>query len=167
MYFLIREATDKENAKDLAESEIESLFENGDLVEGDIGHVYIEGPEEEYPLLSAEEDIEEFILKLQDLNFQRRERAAQYFRDVAAGMQRDPNLERLEDIPVLESLEIPDSIHFIAHDLSVATDIVRRVWTDRGVLWNVNEYLCGVTQGDLNEIRKNPKGIYLVPVVVG
>jgi hypothetical protein len=159
---------EREEAISMAESEIERLFEVGDLKEGDKGFVIARRyPDEMDPedLIHASDDVNMFLAKLDALQ-ETRVKILQYAFDEAMEILANKGISQY-------ALKIRVDTNVVGLYLIEAGNILGSYWYPHCILWCSTEYQAGWLKDSysytkiLPKIREHPENWWLVNTVVG
>ena len=164
---MLVQGTTRDEAIKAADGEIGSLFENHDLVEGDKGYVDAQDdPTAE--VLSAKEDLVKFVARLRCLE-QRRNKAMRGWIEEAKKYANEAGVFGVNELAPEEAVggERGRKLGMVGHCLRNAGNILAQYWASCGVLYDPENYHCGVSEDRIKEIEAKPDDWWLVATTVG
>lgn len=155
--FLI-EAESKQDSIRSAESEIERLFECGDLHGDDKGHVKEDG--DVLQLRAVGEP------KLRDLNSQR-ESCAQKLIKQAMDEAIEKGFASLARVKLPSENFSDPTFHTVGYSLWKAGAILEGYFCPFGIVYDPSEHCCGFSDSRITELMSEPEKWWLVECIIG
>jgi hypothetical protein len=167
---MLVQGTTRDEAIKAADGEIGVLFENHDLVEGDKGYVDALGwqDDSDAEVLSAKEDPAKFVARLRELE-QHRIEAVQEWTEGARRYANEAGVFGTKELVPEEAAsgERGRKLGMVGYCLRNAGDILAQHWTSCGILYDPENYHCGVDEDRIKEIEAKPDEWWLVATTVG
>ena len=155
---ILIEADSKEDSVQSADSEIDGLFECGELHGDDKGYVNKDADVVQLSELGE--------AKLRDLNSQRESYAQKLIKE-AFDEASERGFASLDQVKLPSENFSDPNFHTIGHSLWKAGAILEGYFCPFGIVYDPYEYCCGFSESRIRMLMNEPKKWWLVECIVG